>query len=812
MDNVLTGSSISDQIENEMSSLQNGVERYDDLVTEAIERGEGGNLKASERLIAYWYPNMVKAIAADQRAIKSGQSRGGKPHIYGAALCQLKAKEAAVLALNTAFCQCLQQQPNGPTQGALSYAIGRAFEAQINLKNSLAGGKEVKDKLNHAKRKGPSTVDINRIAKKEGFEEGWGMRVRRHVGDRMLYHLQNECLFIDKNRDEKSKNLKDWIGNTKRGFAVKYIKEVKGKGLKTWKHIQLSEFALVAFDDGNASRARLRPIYQPMITVPAKWSDKDKGGYYKLEAPLILKSCKSQKDAIAKADMSAVYDGVNHLNATPWQINPKILSVITALWERGGSQLGMPSADPLVMPPRIGADDPSLIKEAKKERARIWKKNVMELSLRKNFLGLLNTAQSNADRTIFFPHTMDFRGRAYPVPVYLQHQGDDISRGLLQFEEGVKLDDRATWWLKVHIANCFGVDSGPFSERVLWVDQHESEIDYTARYPLEDVWWHQADKPFQFLAAAMALSDGQVCHIPIQQDGSCNGLQHYAALGRDEVSAAAVNMIPNEFPSDIYEAISEQVGLRVSQDASAGDESAKRLVGHINRKMVKSPTMTKTYGVTPVGTRRQLQERIVANGIENPYETSKYLREIVNSELTGKSQAATKIMDWLSAWAVKITKQDKHQAIKWTSPIGLPVVQHYRNLRAAYIRTCLGIQKVYFPADESQPVAKSKQHKAFSPNFIHALDASHMLLTANACQRDGIAFAAVHDSYWCPANRVDDMRTIIKTEFISLHNKPILENLQTELRKLVKKIPDLPIPERGNCDLNQIMKCEYFFQ
>lgn len=33
--------------------------------------------------------------------------------------------------------------------------------------------------------------------------------------------------------------------------------------------------------------------------------------------------------------------------------------------------------------------------------------------------------------------------------------------------------------------------------------------------------------------------------ISVHQDGSCNGLQHYAALGRDEWGATAVNILPN---------------------------------------------------------------------------------------------------------------------------------------------------------------------------------------------------------------------------------------------------------------------------
>ena len=35
-----------------------------------------------------------------------------------------------------------------------------------------------------------------------------------------------------------------------------------------------------------------------------------------------------------------------------------------------------------------------------------------------------------------------------------------------------------------------------------------------------------------------------VCHLPVHQDGSCNGLQHYAALGGDVEGARQVNKPP----------------------------------------------------------------------------------------------------------------------------------------------------------------------------------------------------------------------------------------------------------------------------
>lgn len=55
------------------------------------------------------------------------------------------------------------------------------------------------------------------------------------------------------------------------------------------------------------------------------------------------------------------------------------------------------------------------------------------------------------------------------------------------------------------------------------------------------MWWSKSEEPWQTLAGCMEIANAlkspnaeeYVSRYPIHQDGSCNGLQHYAALGRD---------------------------------------------------------------------------------------------------------------------------------------------------------------------------------------------------------------------------------------------------------------------------------------
>lgn len=41
-------------------------------------------------------------------------------------------------------------------------------------------------------------------------------------------------------------------------------------------------------------------------------------------------------------------------------------------------------------------------------------------------------------------------------------------------------------------------------------------------------------------------------HAPVMMDGSCNGLQHYAALGLDRPGGAAVNIMPADKPQVMH--------------------------------------------------------------------------------------------------------------------------------------------------------------------------------------------------------------------------------------------------------------------
>lgn len=339
--------------------------------------------------------------------------------------------------------------------------------------------------------------------------------------------------------------------------------------------------------------------------------------------------------------------------------------------------------------------------------------------------------------------------------------------------------------------------------------------------------------------------------MPVHQDGTCNGLQHYAALGGDLAGARAVNLAAGDRPADVYTGVADMVNAHVNKAAEEGNEMAQLLKGNISRKVVKQTVMTNVYGVTFVGARAQIENRLKENPDiprEKVYALSGYLAKVVFASLGEMFSGARQIQDWLTDSARRIARSvpmetlqeagvlppdptsildgpesdgkkpkktkagfsarnptsNQMSSVIWTTPLGLPIVQPYRRSGKKQIATLLQTVFIEDP-DASRPVNALKQSTAFPPNFIHSLDASHMLMSAVACHKKNMTFASVHDSYWTHACDVDGMNEVIRDQFIELHSQPIMENLILEFKERYK---DFRVPHSAVLEKNPLSEDE----
>ncbi|KAG5953083.1 hypothetical protein E4U53_006950 [Claviceps sorghi] len=585
----------------------------------------------------------------------------------------------------------------------------------------------------------------------------------------------------------------------------------------------------------------------PMVVEPKPWRRLNEGGFLHSKTSLVrVKPGDAEQKLYANAaikhgDLDQVFKGLDVLGKTAWQINNNVLNVMMEAWNSGQGIANMPPMNFEVEIPREpdSSADPLLrrkwihtVKEIENERSGLHSQRC--------FMNLqLEVARTFRNQTIYFPHNVDYRGRAYPMPTYLNHMGADHTRAILKFARGKELGERGLRWLKIHMANLYGLDKSSFDEREAFTNDNLPNIIESATNPLNGSrWWLKAEDPWQCLATCFELKAAHelpdptkfVSQLPVHQDGTCNGLQHYAALGGDSWGAKQVNLEPGERPADVYSAVADLVKQAIDQDARNDNEFARVLQGKITRKVVKQTVMTNVYGVTFEGAKKQVCKQIVALYPDINKETripslmlSTYIAKHIFKALATMFRGAHDIQYWLGEIGGRVCraltpaqlqqiaascsgdtvvenggrgkkgkktdasgkcgfdelKSQFRSSVVWTTPLRMPVVQPYRKSQMKEVRTCL--QAVAYPLnDQTDPVNRRKQLQGFPPNFIHSLDASHMLLSALRCHENDLVFAAVHDSFWTHAADIDTMNGILREAFIQIHEEDVVGRLAKE--------------------------------
>lgn len=590
----------------------------------------------------------------------------------------------------------------------------------------------------------------------------------------------------------------------------------------------------------------VKPKMQPMVIPPLPWQpcgDSPQGPYI-LHKSGFVRTTSEQMTQLRSYSASRSAGVMDFLGRVPWRINGRILDLIREARQRGLAIGGIPPNEDPPVPDVPDESDPDY--QVLRLRRLNAERRCRELrSERPTFELKLRSAEDfvNAEK-LYFPHNVDFRGRCYPLPPHLNHMGDDVSRALLMFSESKPLGSEGLFWSKVSVANLHGKNKISLEDRVRWVDDRKDIILQVAKDPFSpesiEHWADADDGPWQVLARYLELAEVYSrpgleeefrSHLPVHVDGSCNGLQHYAALGRDLAGGEAVNLLPNDKPQDVYTVVLKIVIDKVNADAAlpvhvqtespegrppSQDQGhlARRLLelGILQRKVVKQTIMTICYGVTAVGARKQVQgqiEDMVGEKVD-PDEIlalAKYLSRLVLASIDDVFAQAMKIQNWLNQITKIFSKLQAPNA--WISPVGLNCVQPYRNAQKAVVRSKR--QTVTLKTGDAPTINQMRQRMGYPPNFIHSLDASHMMMVAESCQREGMTFAAVHDSFWTHACDTAKLNMLTREAFVELHRQPILAELYEDMKVHLGGQAPPPLPEQGQLDLDRVRDSLYFF-
>lgn len=780
---------------------------------------EEASLPPGKRLLTDSIKPVAQAIEDFLVAAHSGAA--GRKHSAVKYLMNIQPEQAAYLTGRIAI-NCASERKPLQTCAIL---VGRAIEDHLNLDNLAQAEKGLYRKV------------MEQVAKATTVSHRNG--VLRHVQKK---YLKDKLVWNDKERLLLGSKLLE-LFEQETGL-IQRVMHTEGRA-RTIIRIEFTEEAAAFLSEAHKRCALLSPIHLPMVAPPRPWRSPYRGGYLSdlIRVRLVKTRSRGYLDELGSLDLSAVYGAVNAIQATPWRINTKVLEVMERLWDEGGGVAGLPRRHDLPLPPRPAGIDPSTPTEHltldQQEELKVWKAKAAKVhaenaSARSDRVALAQKLwianRFKDEAAIYFPHYLDFRGRIYPFAAYVNPQSDDCGKALLEFAEGKSLGEDGAFWLAVHLANLWGVDKVALEDRVAWVQENEERILSCALDPYEEDFWMQADKPFQALAACFEWlgytyhGDAWVSRLPIAMDGSCSGLQHFSMMLRDEVGGAAVNLVPGPKPSDIYTAVAERA--QAASDRST-DAMAAVWRGKVNRKIAKQPTMTMCYSATQYGMQGQIETAIrklseemgrpyLGEGVD-PHRAAVYMAGIVWDAIGETVVAARQAMDWLKE--VSKVVAEAGLPVRWTTPVGLPVLQEYREIEGERLKVHFGGQRVdLWIAKDGSKLSKRRQAAGIAPNFVHSLDAGHLMATVRLGVQHGLYnWCMIHDSFAVHACDTTLLNQVLREAFIEQYRPNVLarfrdeivEQLRASAPELIEKLP--PLPPTGSLDIEAVRESKYFF-
>lgn len=814
------------QIEYEESSdLEAQAQRLRDLQTKSAD-GDLNLPRATSIMKAVF--ESVK-LDLEAKAEKRTRGVGGK---YLNWLRALPSDVAAVLSIRTCMQLCLQQSSGAYVHiQELTTTLGRMLEMEVRIREAEKVNPQYMHKIaDQLKENG--TVNVGHITRlynvaiervmKEAREESLTQTERMQIGKFGV----DACL---------SAGLINMVrGQAKGGTAVNF--ELAP---------EIRDFML-GYDasDVKSVIARQETI---MMYPPDDWTTLNDGGYLSVRrkslAPLLTLDNvrKSLRGRIAQAltaeNAPLLFEGVNYLQSIPFEVHHPTQAAIQRVWREGGGALGVPKLNAPQRPEmplgadwvKEGAPDHELqVFKQWKRKVVAWHEAIKKWRGKALEIGGFIKASRRVGHPLWFPMYLDKRARGYyrgtPNP-----QGSDLAKSVLHFHDKKPLTAEGVFWLKVSIANHFGYDTERMQDRARWTEQNwktiEAALDDPENHP--DVFGK--DAPWCMVSAAYELREAYRSGNPetyrtgiiVHQDATCSGLQHFSALLRDPVGAHYVNLddpMKSGPKQDIYTRVGAMAILAMQQDLTGEDLEKGAMSAWwsgqgISRKLAKKPVMTYVYGATLAGTAdfvESTMETEIFPGTDvswaEPYKSDEYSMYAARKLFEGVANtvpAAAAGMQWLRNLA---SKYPKGKPMVWTSPIGMQVIHDYQDfyVKAVDIKSCGMVQTLLREWNDGTRVHAMRN--AIAPNFIHALDASHMFFTALKMKAAGLQMVGIHDSFGTHPSDVGKMRDIIREAFVEMY---------TQHNPLSQLLWDIDVtaepPMRGTFDMREVLDSEFFF-
>lgn len=784
---------------------------------EAIEGGRIDEIPAAKRIIA----RMFGDVRAEMEKVVNATARGPGAALRGW-LRKVPLDTLTVLSMRLVLTKALRDSQDEPaTLQRICQPLGRAIEQEARVQAAYAVN--------------PAYVDRTWDYLKDS-----GTKSPRHIHKTMQAVTKN---VLGDTFDGYLSNT-EYIQLGKHGLNACLL-----AGLVEQRRGTSAQGTMVTFTVPEAIQDALRTMpnlilggSQYMLAPPIPWDSGTGGGYYspamQVGYPLRRIGTRTRRGLrpLLRENLRAcapVLRCANYLQAHAFEFHAPTLRLVREVWRDGGGVLGIPKRNPPPEPqfPHPEGWDKGQASEQETEQFHAWKRQMHRWHQERNDIRKAQIAVSTLlkaaygdHETVWFPVFIDSRGRYYYRGA-LNPQGVDFAKALIQFKEKRPLGERGLYWLRVHIANCFGEDKARFDDREAWTRKHEEALLAALDSPADsDLFRGNTDAPVCAFAALWELREAlrsgdpaSYCTgLPIHMDATCSGLQHFSALLRDEVGGHYVNLADDGLAqkADIYRRVAEMAKLRIERDAHNANSPTQHLAAiwmtlDIPRSLAKKPVMTYVYGATMRGVASYVADHLEETGVELPedvriYTLAGYMAKVLFQAIEDTVPAAAECMRWLQQRA---KQADRFAPMLWHSPTGLLVEHDYRDFeeKRIKIRSC-GLVDVVV-REELDVTRPLPMQNAIAPNFVHALDAAHLTFTARRMEDSGLCMVAIHDSFGTHPCDVDAMHGHIRDAFVELYDEH--DPIGLLLRGAGQQ--EVTPPRRGALVLQGVQDSEFFF-
>ena len=776
-----TPSEIDEQIALERQQISQGLQQLHSNTAKLEDKDYASASVYGVASIEQLLPDVVRRIETTTNRIKEGKLGVAFKEI-NQYLSGLEAEAAAAISCKVTFDKVFSTKPKSNLLQSVTDAIGQALENECMMRHYEA-----------------TVPGLMHTLKQNYWHKSIGTHQKVVVIRTLMnrYDVDHWKPWGRPNRIRLGSWLLDCICESSHWF----MRTTKREGKRQYNFIEPTPEFLQIKDAVMSSAELFSPIAWPMLVEPNDWSNEQQGGY-------LLNEIMKGHDMVRRGDSTCIQGEtpiqfLNRIQKVAYTLNPFIVDVAETLMER---QIAVGKFIPVVevpLPPKPVdiAENYESRKDYRRRAAEAMNINAHAFQRSCRTRMTMNAVKIFRDKKKFYlPWSLDYRGRAYPIPAFLTPQCTDFGKSLIRFYEQSYVTPEAEGWLAFQVATTYGLDKATLSERLEWVTNNQSLIERVAKDPIGCMSdWECADEPWQFLAAAeeyyatVIACTRQHTSLMVATDATCSGLQVLAGLARDESTARLVNVVPSNKPQDAYKVVAETAKPHVPDSVKP----------HMDRKTVKRVVMTVPYNAKPFSNRGYIRDALKEKGVEIDKEdltaTVKAVRDAMDEVVPGPM----KVMKWIEKEVAAAIDRGE-QELRWVTPSGFVVTQRLMKRKTQEIKLILlGRCKIAVATDEEAKVDRAHHKNATAPNLIHSLDSSLLHLSA---LRFNAPLALIHDSVLCRATDMSILSNVVRETYMFLFAE---HDYLTCFAQQIGAKTEPPII--GDLEPSRVIKSTYFF-